>query len=146
MNVALILLKLISIFISIVTNKSNCFDFWLLAYSQKSWNSQNYIEAQYGSKEVQHCSKRREHIWRKKNATFQKMQILLPFLVLINLAQALVKIPPLKYSALDDRLLLSVPSSSPSSTQAFLSNRVFQNAQKSKDLRGWLAKYVVKHN
>ena len=24
--------------------------------------------------------------------------------------------------------------------------RVFQNAQKSKDLRGWLAKYVVIHN
>ena len=82
----------------------------------------------------------------KKNATFQKMQILLPLLVLINLAQALVKFPPLKYSALDDRLLLSVPSSSPSSTQAFLSNRVFQNAQKSKDLRGWLAMYVVIHN
>ena len=25
-------------------------------------------------------------------------------------------------------------------------SRVFQNAQKSKDLRGWLAKYVVIHN
>ena len=27
-----------------------------------------------------------------------------------------------------------------------LYSRVFQNAQKSKDLRGWLAKYVVIHN
>ena len=31
-------------------------------------------------------------------------------------------------------------------TNAQLCNRVFQNAQKSKDLRGWLAKYVVIHN
>ena len=31
-------------------------------------------------------------------------------------------------------------------SQLDMDNRVFQNAQKSKDLRGWLAKYVVIHN
>ena len=42
------------------------------------------------------------------------MQICLHFLVLVNQAQAVVKIPPLKYAAFDNRLILSIPSSSPS--------------------------------